>query len=296
MEKEELEAYKKAGKIAAEALNYGKGLIVKGASILDVTEKITSKIRELGGELAFPVNISMNETAAHNTAKINDDFKFSDEVVKLDVGAQVDGFIGDTACTVDLSGKYSNLLKASEDALNEAIKIVKPGVKVSEIGRIIEETIKKAGFKPVRNLSGHGLSEYRNHDHPNIPNFDSGDDTVISKGMVIAIEPFATDGIGMIEDKGQPEIFSMMGFKSVRIGFVRDVMKFIGENYLTLPFSKLMLKEKFSEGQIAFSLRQFSTLGILHEYKPLVEVKGGIVSQAEHTILVEDEPIVLTKL
>jgi len=296
MEAETLEKYKKAGKIAAEALAYGKTLIKPGASILEVTNKITAKIRELGGELAFPVNISMNDTAAHNTASINDDFKFKDEVVKLDVGAHVDGFIGDNACTIDLSGKYAELVKASEDALNNAIKIIKPGVTLGEIGKVIEETITKAGFQPIRNLSGHGVDEYQTHSAPTIPNFDTGDDTQVEKGQVIAIEPFATTGIGVIHDKGTPEIFSMMGFKSTRVMFVRNIMRHIGDNYLTLPFSKLQLSENFSEGQIAFALKQFDQLGILHEYKPLVESRSGIVSQAEHTIYVDDEPVILTKL
>jgi len=237
----------------------------------------------------------LNECAAHYTAKINDDLKFNDEVIKLDVGVHVDGFVGDTACTVDLSGKHADLVKASEDALQAAISIIKPGVTLGEIGKVIEETIKKAGFQPIRNLSGHGLDEYQSHAPPNIPNFDTGDETELEKGQVIAIEPFATTGIGVIHDKGTAEIFSMMGFKSTRVMFVRNIMKHIGDTYLTLPFSKLQLKEKFSEGQIAFALKQFKQLEILQEYKPPVESKDGPVSQAEHTVYVDDESVVLTK-
>ncbi|MEA3429931.1 MAG: type II methionyl aminopeptidase [Nanoarchaeota archaeon] len=296
METEILDKYKKAGQIAAEALQYGKSLIKKGASVLDVTQKITAKIEELGGKLAFPVNISLNDTAAHYSAKINDELKLNDEIIKLDVGAHVDGYIGDTACTIDLSGKNADLVKASEDALQAAIKIIKPGVTLGQIGKAIEDTITKAGFKPVRNLSGHGLGEYRSHAEPQIPNFDTGDDTKLEKGQIIAIEPFATNGIGLIQDKGVAEIFSMMGFKSVRVTFVRNVMKYIGDTFLTLPFSKLQLSKKFSEGQISFALKQFSQLGIMHEYKPLVEARNGLVSQAEHTIYVDDTPIILTKL
>ena len=190
MDKEILAKYKKAGRIAAEALGYGKSLIKKGAHILDVTEKITAKIKDLGGELGFPVNISMDDQAAHNTAKINDDFKFDNEIVKLDVGVHIDGFIGDTACTIDLSGEHPELVKASEEALANAIKIIKPGVTLGEIGKVIEQAITKYELQPVRNLSGHGLDEFMNHAAPQIPNFDTGDKTKLEKGQVIAIEYF----------------------------------------------------------------------------------------------------------
>lgn len=294
---EAFEKYEKAGKIAAQALQYGKTLIKKDAYILEVTKKITAKIKELGGELAFPVNISLNEQAAHNSASINDNFKFDDELVKLDVGVHVDGFIGDTALTVDLSGKYTALVKASEDALNNAINAIKPGITVGEIGKIIEETITKAGFQPVRNLSGHGLEEYQAHAEPNIPNFNTGDDTPLEEGEVVAIEPFATNGIGMIEEKGHSEIFSMVGFKPVRVNFVRNILKHIGENYRTLPFSKLMLSEKFSEAQINYAIKNMESLEMVRGYPPLVERQKGFVSQHEHTIFVDsDNAIVLTKI
>ncbi|GAG18527.1 unnamed protein product, partial [marine sediment metagenome] len=177
MEQSQLDAYTKAGRIAGQALEYGKSLIKPGVLVLDVVEKIEAKIKELGGEPAFPVQISLNETAAHYCPDKNDETKLNDQVVCLDVGVSVDGFIGDTACTVDLSGKNSELVLASEEALKNAIAIIKPGVKVGEIGKVIEETITKHGFRPVKNLSGHGLDEYNIHDFPTIPNYDNEDDT-----------------------------------------------------------------------------------------------------------------------
>lgn len=295
MEQEALENYKKAGKIAAEALEFGKSLIKKDASILEVTQSVHKKIRDLGGELAFPINISMNEQAAHNTAKIADDFRFSDEVVKLDVGVHIDGYIGDTALTVDLSGKYTDLVNASRDALNNAIKICKPGTTLGEIGKVIEDTITSAGFVPVKNLSGHEIQQWVLHSGMHIPNFDTEEDTKLEEDMVIAIEPFATNGLGLIEDKGNPEIFMLLDFKPVRINFVRQIMEYVSGRQ-TLPFSKQMLSEKFSLAQINFALKQFENLEILKEYKPLVEKKLGFVSQAEHTVLVKDQPLILTKI
>lgn len=293
MDSEVLEKYKKAGKIAREALSYGKDLIRKGSNVLDVCDRVEEKIFLLGGKPAFPVQISMNEIAAHYCPEDDDKTMFSDEVVSLDVGVHIDGYIGDNACTVDLSKNNSELVKASEEGLKAAIDAVKVGIKLSKIGKAIEDAISSYGFKPVRNLSGHGLDAYNIHSMPTIPNFDTKEEAVLEKG-VIAIEPFATDGVGLIHEKGEPSVFSLIRKKSVRIGFVRNIQKEI-EKLNGLPFTTRWLTKKFSEAQVKYALNQFKQLEILKEYPPLVEKQNGLVSQAEHTLLVDDEVVVLTR-
>jgi methionyl aminopeptidase len=290
-----IEEYKKAGKIAAEALAFGKGLIVKGGSVLDLCNKVEEKVFELGGELAFPAQISMNDIAAHFCPEDDDELKFNDELVSLDVGVHVNGFIGDNAVTVDLSGKNSDLVKASREALENALKVVKVGVPLNEIGKVIEETIKGFGFSPVKNLSGHGLGEFDVHCRPTVPNFDNGDTTKLEKGQVIAIEPFATTGGGLIAEKGDASVFNLLGKKPVRIGFVREIMKQI-ERFNGLPFTTRWLTKNFSESQVNYALNQFKLLGILKEYPPLVEKQNGLVSQAEHSVIVDDEILVITNV
>jgi len=293
MDSETIAKYKKSGKIAASALAYGKELIKKDAKVLDVCNKVEEKILSLGGVPAFPAQISMNSIAAHYCPEDDDEIVFSDQVVCLDVGVHVDGFIGDNACTVDLSGENSSLVKASSEALKAAIEKVKVGVKLSSIGKVIEETITSFGYLPVRNLSGHGLDAYNVHCPPTIPNFDTKSDEVLEKG-VIAIEPFATTGAGMIHEKGEPSVFNMVGRKSVRVGFVRNIQKEI-EKLNGLPFTTRWLTKKFSIAQVKFSLNQFKQFGVLKEYPPLVEKQDGLVSQAEHSLLVDDEVVVLTE-
>jgi methionyl aminopeptidase len=294
MENELLNDYIKAGKIAKEALLYGKGLIKKDAKLLDVTEKIEAKIKALGGNLAFPTQISCNEIAAHYCAFKDDPIIFSDQVACLDVGVHVNGCIGDNACTVDLSGKYTDLVKASEEALKAATEKLALGVKLSSIGKAIEDTIKNYGYQPVRNLSGHGLSQYGIHNDPTIPNFDTKDDEVLGEGF-IAIEPFASTGVGLIHEKGEANVFALTGKKPVRTGFVRDIQKEI-EKFSGMPFTKRWLVSKFSEGQVNYALKQLEQLETLHAYPPLVERSGGIVSQAENSFYVgKDEVIQLTK-
>ena len=292
MEPEIIEKYKKAGKIASEALVYGKSLIVKGAKVLDVCNKVEEKIVSLGALPAFPVQVSMNSIAAHYCPEDDDEMKFSDQLVSLDVGVHVDGFVGDNACTVDLSGSNSELVKASEEGLKAAIEKVKVGVKLSSIGKAIEDAITGFGFNPVRNLSGHGLDSYNIHCSPTIPNFNSKENKVLEKG-VIAIEPFATNGGGMIHEKGEASVFSLIGKKSVRIGFVRNIQKEI-EKLNGLPFTTRWLTKKFSSAQVKFALNQFKQLEILKEYPPLVERQDGLVSQAEDSLMVDGEVVVLT--
>ncbi len=297
MEQESLDKLKQAGKIAAQALDYGKGLIKTGASILEVTEQIEKKIQELGGKLAFPINISLNNIAAHDCAHHNDDRTFSQEIVKLDIGVHIDGHIGDTATTIDLSGKYTDLVNASKEALDNAIKALKIGVKLGEIGKVIEETITNKGFQPIRNLSGHSLGLYLAHCLPNIPNYDNNDQFELQNDMVFAIEPFSTNGAGMIKETKDPQIFSVKEFKPMRIGFARNIMKYIQTNFKTLPFSKRNLLQRFSEAQINFTFKQLKNQEAIKEHTPLQEVQGGLVSQHEHSVaIVDGEVIILTSL
>ena len=292
---ENLQNYEKAGQIAREVLESGKSLIKKDASLLDVTKKVEAKIFELNAKPAFPVQISMNDIAAHYCAEPDDKTVFSDQLVSLDVGVHVDGFIGDNACTVDLSEKNKELVEASRKALDNAIKVIQVGTTLSEIGKTIGETIESYGFKPVRNLSGHGLDEYNIHCPPTVPNFDTKDETQLEKGQAIAIEPFATNGIGLIHEKGLPDVFSITEARSVRIEFVRQILNRI-DKFNGLPFAKRWLSEQFSLAKVNLALSQFKKLGILKEYPPLVEKSNGLVSQAEHSLLVDDKVKVLTEI
>src|SRR3989344_240124 len=144
----DLDNWRKAGRIAAEALAYGKQLIKPGASLLEVTEKIEKKIHELGGIPAFPAQISCDDIAAHYCAYSDDNIIFKDQLVNLDVGVDVEGAIGDTACCIDLSGKNKKLVDAAEQALNAAVEAVKQKKTLGEIGKAIQTAIESYGFSP----------------------------------------------------------------------------------------------------------------------------------------------------
>ena len=293
MEKEILDKYVKAGKIASEAREYGKGLIKKGASLLEVSDKIEKKIIELGGKLAFPVQISINDVAAHNCADPDEITLFNEgDVCKLDIGVHVDGYVADTAYTVDL-GEHEDLVRASQEALTEALKLIKPGVTLAEIGQRIRDSITKYGFAPIKNLSGHGLERYVIHGPPTIPNFNTQDDEPLQEDQVIAIEPFATTGAGMIYESEKANIFMLKEKKPVRSPITRAVLKEI-EQYEGLPFTTRWLTKKFPLFKVNFALRELLQVEAIRKYPPLPEKNHGLVSQAEHTVIVKDKPIITT--
>lgn len=281
-----MEDWIRAGKITAECLKLGREMINVNASLLDVAEAIEKKIHDSGAKTAFPVNISINEIAAHDTPEADDERVFKQgDLVKLDVGVCVNGAIGDAAISVDLGGN-EKLILASKEALDGAIKIIKSGVKLNEIGAVIEAKIKGLGFNPVKNLSGHGLDDYKIHSGFNIPNYDNKDLMELKEGMYIAIEPFATDGGGKIEEGKPSGIYRIERIKPTRNVLARNFLQFLEKEYKTLPFTKRWLKDKRG---VNFSLNILEKEGILYQYPLLVESSKGIVSQAEHSLFVEKD-------
>ena len=296
MDQSTINDFIKAGKITAEVLEYGKSLIKKGNKILDVTEQIEKKIYEMGGKPAFPVQISCNEIAAHFCVEEDDNKVFDDQLVCLDLGVHINGAIGDNAYTIDLSGKYGDLVTAAQKALEEALKVIQVGTELRVIGRTINDTIKSYGFNPVRNLSFHGLGLYGIHTEPTIPNFDNGDKTKLTAGMAFAVEPFSTAGAGIVGESGAPSVFMLERKKPVRSPITREVLKEI-ESYEVLPFAKRWLTNKFG-AKANFALRELTQNGMIHQFPPLVETSKYFVAQAEHSVLIDNDGkvIVLTKL
>ena len=274
-----MDDWQKAGKIAAQVLEYGKKLVKINENILEVVEKIENEIIKNGAFPAFPVNVSINDMAAHFTPNDEKDLVFKEnDLVKLDVGVHVNGFIGDNALTIDL-GDNKDLLKASQLALNEAVKLAKPGIKIHEIGKIIEKTIKEFGFNPIRNLSGHGIEQYEQHSGLTIPNYDNDDNLELEESQVIAIEPFATNGMGLVQDGKPSNIFKVVNVKPIRDNISRDVLRYIIQEYKTLPFAKRWLFKKFDSFKVNFALRNLERESILHNYPQLPEKSQGLVSQ-----------------
>lgn len=291
----DIDKWRKACSITAAALQHGISMVKKGNSLLTVAEEVDKRIFELGGKPSFPCQISLDDVAAHYCPESDDKTVFEAQVVKVDVGASFDGFLGDAAATVDLSGRYSDLVKASKEALYEAIKVCKPGVALFEVGRTIQGVISNYGFSPIVNLSGHGLARFQVHSEPTVPNYDNSDRTKLYDGQIIALEPFATNGSGSIYESSNPSVFMEIARKPIRSLIARSVYEEI-RGYEGLPFASRWLSNRFTPFKVNFALKELVAAGIVRSFPPLVEKAHGIVSQFEHTIMVGDEPEILTRL
>ncbi|MDS0259657.1 type II methionyl aminopeptidase [Haloarcula sp. S1CR25-12] len=288
-EAEQYEKCREAGEILAQVRDEAAERVEVGVSHLEVAEWAENEIRELGGEPAFPVNISIDEEAAHATPERDDDATFGEEMVNLDIGVHVDGWLADTAVTVDLSGQ-DELAAASAEALDAALEVAGPGVNVGDIGAAVEDVIEGYGFNPVVNLTGHGLGHWEQHTAPNIPNREVAQGATLSPGDVVAIEPFATDGRGKVQEGASEEIFALEREGSIRDRNARQVLDQVTEEFKTLPFAARWLDSPRAK----MALRRLKQQDMVHGYPVLKEAEGRFVSQKEHTVIVTDDGVDVT--
>jgi len=292
------ENFAKAGRIAGEVAREVPKLVLPGESYLDIAESLEKMIVDGGARPGFPVNISVNEIAAHFTPEAQSEVLIGErDVVKIDLGTQIDGCIGDTAFTVDLSCEQGKLLESSQSALDAAIAAMKPGVSVGEIGGIIEREITSRGYKPIENLTGHKIEPYLLHAGVEIPNIKSNATYELQEGDIFAIEPFASTGSGRVADTSQVEIFALQATPKLRMKYSRELLAHIAGNYLSLPFAERWLSGVFnSRLTLTTALRELLNSGALHPYPVLRDTGKGLVAQFEHTVLIEhDSAKVMTK-
>ncbi len=282
----EIDEWKKISEKGKEVFSYARALIKKDAKILDIAEKIEKKVKDMKLSFAFPVNISCNEIAAHYSPQANDETKLNG-LVKLDIGLMKDGYICDMAESFDLTDdkRFSDLIEASKNALNNAVKKAKAGATLSEIGNAIHQAITSKGFSPIVNLCGHELEKYNLHSGLTIPNYDNKNETELEENQVIAVEPFATTGVGIVQDGKPSGIYNLIQRRPVRDALARQILDFIDKEYKTLPFCSRWIVNEFGSRAV-FSLRILEQSEILHQYSQLVEKSKQPVSQAEHTILI----------
>ncbi|MEM5799119.1 MAG: type II methionyl aminopeptidase [Candidatus Aenigmatarchaeota archaeon] len=295
MDKATEEKYIKAGEIAKKAKELARQELKAGVKIIDFAEKIEDFIKKEAG-LAFPINISINEFAAHCTPDINDDSVFKEgDLIKVDLGVQVDGYIADTAFSVKLDEENNILIKASEDALQEFIDNISPGKTIDEMTKIVEEVVQSYGVKTVKNLAGHSLEQYIQHGGLSIPNMHINSKHQFKEGDIIAMEIFTTNGEGFVIESSPTVIYMFVRPNALRLNESKIILDKIIEQYKTLPFAKRWLKELTSPVKLHMALREMVERGVLHEYPPLRERGRGLVAQTEETIIVKDKPIITTR-
>jgi len=297
-DEEALEKFRKSGKILRETRKEIKSFVREGMPIIKICEKVERLIREKGGKPAFPCNVSINEIAAHYTSPPNDEKRIPEKsLVKVDMGVHVDGYVTDTAITLSFNSDHVPLVETAEEALEKAIENIRPNISTSKLGEIIEKTIKVRGFKPISNLTGHQVGRYLVHAGTSIPNVSHISFSKIKLGEVYAIEPFVTfqDGVGRVKDGEEVTIFRFLKLKSVKDSYAKRLLKYIVENFRTLPFAERWLKNVIPKEHYREAFRELLKSKALMGYPIFVEASGKPVAQAEHTVLiVEDGCEVLT--
>jgi methionyl aminopeptidase len=295
-----LQCYIEAGHIAAEAIKYAEKTVAVGSLVIDICEKVENFILKKGGKLAFPCNVCINDISAHYTSPPNDYTVIPPgAIVKVDVGVHIDGYIADTATTICFDSSYESVASSAKDALEKAIKALRPDVKVSEIGSLIEKTIKSRGFKPIWNLAGHQMSQYLLHAGKSIPNVSSLNGSKIDLNEVYAIEPFVVPktAFGAVRNQKEAYIFRFQKKRPIKNPYAKALLDYIIVNFKTLPFAERWLLKQYSQNELRQLFQELLTSKSIISYPVLVEVSGAKVAQFEHTVLVEEEKnVILTQI
>ncbi len=281
---EQLEKLRKAGRVSGAARDIGMELAGAGVKLYDVAQEVEGYIREHGCGLAFPCNISRNEVAAHYTPCVNDPAVFqTGDVVKIDCGAEISGYVGDTAGTVEIgTRRYTDLIEASKNARNTVAEFIGEGTPLGEIGRAVEMVIKQSGFKPIDNLNGHQIEPYNLHAGLSVPSYANGETTTLKAGMVIAVEPFATNGGGSVVNGPQGNIVRLVRERKVDDPKAQEFLEYVKGEFKTFPFCARSCDFPDAEKHVKYLMRR----GVLSGYAQLIEVKGGMVSQHEYTFYI----------
>jgi methionyl aminopeptidase len=291
--------YVEAGQIAADAVKYAEKIVDVGSRVIDICENVETFIINKGGGLAFPCNVCINQVSAHYTSPPNDDTIIPPRaVVKIDLGVHVEGYIADTATTISFDPDYNMILDTARDALEKATKALRPKVKASQIGSLIEKTIKSRGFKPIWNLAGHQLSRYVIHAGKSIPNVSSLDGAKIELDEVYAIEPFVVpkDAAGSVNNLNKSCIFRFQKKRKVKNPKAESLLDYIIDNFRTLPFAERWILKQYSQKELGQLFQELLESKSVLNYPVLVEASGAKVVQFEHTVLVGEEKNIVSTL
>ncbi len=293
-----LQKHRRAGQIAAEVREEMRQTVRQGMPILDICEEAESLIRKKGGKPAFPCNVSVNEIAAHYTSPSKDQREIpEDSIVKIDIGVHVDGYIADTATTVCFNPRYENLVRTAERALQTALETLRPGLFTAKFGSTVGGVVESRGFKVVSNLTGHKIGRYLIHVGKSLPNVFHVSVSRVKLGEVYGVEPFVTlpDAAGKVEDGPEAHIFRFSKHKSLKSPYAKRLLKYIQENFRTLPFTERWLQGSVPQQHYKAAFSELLSSKSLMAYPIFVEKSRRPVAQAEHTVLiVEDGCQVLT--
>lgn len=293
-EKEEtpLEKYQKAGEVAQGILQHLKEMAKPGVKALDLCETADRMIAEAGMKTAFPLNVAINNHAAHYSSPWEDELVLTEgDVVKIDCGVQYDGYIADTALTVAFDDVHNDLIKASREATETAVKVIRVGGYTGKLGDLIENIIEGYGFTTVKDLSGHLLLPYRVHGHKSIPNVSGRKGQLILQDEAYAIETFATTGAGEShQDRTKLYIVRLAeGRFPLRTDAAKQIRRLLEREYHRLPVATRWIYKAVGPAKAKMGLRELMNVGALYQYHVLSDTPESFVSQHEHTVYMTPE-------
>lgn len=283
----DVDSLRKSGKILTRVLHQAFSLLEYGErSGLKIADNVEGKIWE-SAKPAFPCNVGLDNIAAHFSPTDSEPTDLSSaQLVKIDAGVHIDGWITDAAFTYVFNDRYEYIARAAYDALYEAVHTIKPGVRVDEIGKRISDVAKKYGVEPIANLGGHQIKQYALHAGLFVPNVPEGR-AVIEEGMLIAIEPFMTNGRGFVSNGSSVTIYSLERPRA-RSPIARNVLEYIKSEFGLLPFAQKWIERKFGQ-QSRLALYELTRNGSINQYPILLEKKGSVVAQFETTVYVDKD-------
>lgn len=301
MNEEEIEILRRSGLINNKAQKLAQKITRPGISFMELGTKIEAFIRDAGAVPAWPVNLSVNEQAAHNSYSPEEITRINEaDVLKVDIGVSIDGYITDSSQTFVFSKENEKLREASIQALLSAKGYILENpktAKISELGKLIEEKIKSYGYSSISNLTGHTINRYTAHDYPSIPNVANNSNIFLKDiGSWFAVEPFASTGKGYVTEGAQIYIFRFEEEHPIRNQSARMLLEEI-KAFNGLAFSEYWVGKNMSPFDRKIGIRELLKSGIIAAYPVLVEKPGVLISQAETTFLVtENQAIDLVEI
>ena len=195
----------------------------------------------------------------------------------------------DSVLTEDEKDMNLNMIEAAQEALESAISTIKDGVELGKIGTVIEETINNKGLNSVAELCGHSMDQYTLHSAISVPNIKKENRHKIEEGDVLAIEPFATNGFGHLNNMKDAYIFKFLRERPMRMIQAKKLLGTIVKNFRNLQFSQRWLIDQNNEKQMNMAMRQLISSRAIYPYHVLKEKSNARVAQAEHTVIVEPD-------
>jgi methionyl aminopeptidase len=290
------EQYRISGKITREVKPIAQSAVRPGGTYLEVCDLVRREVESRGGRLAFPTGIGVNQVTAHYAPQDGDESVFREQdVVKVDFGVHVDGYVTDTSLTVTFNPGFDLLLEATQRALEAAIATARRETRTGEIGRAIHSEAARFGFKTIENLTGHTLDRFVVHAGKSIPNLYMPGMQNLKKGDVFAIEPFLTLGsaAGYVVDAQSQTIFSVVARRKTGTLELDAFVDRVWAERKTLPFTPRWYSGEFGRNRLQGIISKLVSKKILRAYPTLVEASGNPVAQFEHTMTLDDGGLIV---